>query len=81
MPFLSVVSGDRLGDFVVKSLDDRVGGVMLSEVVTLSDKWRGFRGEVGCVGFDETGRDRMFGGSEECLAEGKLADRAGGGRG
>ena len=54
---------------------------MLSEVVTLSDEWRGFRREVGCVGFDETGRDRMFGGSEECLAEGKLAGRAGGGRG
>jgi len=54
---------------------------MLSEVVTLSDEWKGVRREVGCVGFDEAGRDRVFGGGEECLAEGKLAGRAGGRRG
>jgi len=54
---------------------------MLSEVVTLSDEWKGVRREVGCVGFDETSRDRVFGGSEEGLAEGELAGRAGGRRG
>ena len=81
MPFLSVVSCEGLGDFVIESLDVGVGGVMLSEMVTLSDEGRCFRREVGCVGLDVTGRDGIFGGGEESLMEGKLAGRAGGGRG
>ena len=63
MPFLSVVSCDGLGDFVIESLDIRVGGVMLSEEVTLSDERRCFRGKVRSVGLQETGRDGVFGGS------------------
>ncbi len=80
LPFLSVVSCDGLGDFVIESLDVGVGGVMLSEMVTLSDEGRCFRREVGGVGLDVTGRDGMFGGCEEDLAEGELAGGAGGGR-
>ncbi len=63
LPFLSIVSGDGLGDFVIESLDIRVGGVMLSEEVTLSDERRCFREKVRSVGLQETGRDGVFGGS------------------
>jgi hypothetical protein len=52
-----------LGDFVIESVEIGVGGVMLSEEVTLSDERRCFRGKVRSVGLQETGRDGVFGGS------------------
>ena len=81
LPLLSVVSGDGEGDFVVELSDAGVGRVLLSEVVALSDEGWDVGGEVGGVVFVETGRDGMFGGLEENLAEGALAGGAGGWRG
>ena len=63
LSFLSVMFGNGLGDFVIESLDIGVGGVMLLEMVTLSDERRCFRGKVRSTGLQEAGRDGVFGGS------------------